>query len=50
LEFSSLAHLVQKLATYEQYHPELYEDKFHDKFKRHMGMVGTEEAEDNADE
>jgi hypothetical protein len=28
LEFNSLAHLVQKLTSYEQRHPEIYEDKF----------------------
>jgi hypothetical protein len=28
LEFNSLAHLIQKLTTYEQRHPELYQDKF----------------------
>jgi hypothetical protein len=28
LEFSSLAHLVQKLTSYEQRHPELYQDRF----------------------
>jgi hypothetical protein len=26
LEFNSLAHLVQKLTTYEQHHPELYQE------------------------
>lgn len=45
-----MAHLVQKLRTYEQYHSELYQDKFQDKFKHHVGMVETEEAEDGADE
>jgi hypothetical protein len=28
LEFNSLVHLVQKLTSYEQCHPELYQDKF----------------------
>jgi hypothetical protein len=28
LEFNSLAHLVQKLTSYEQRHPELYQDRF----------------------
>jgi hypothetical protein len=28
LEFNSLAHLVQKLTSYEQCHPELYQDRF----------------------
>ena len=35
LEFTSLAHLVQKLTAYEHYHPELYQDKF----KRHVNMA-----------
>jgi hypothetical protein len=28
LEFNSLAHLVQKLTSYEKCHPEIYQDKF----------------------
>jgi hypothetical protein len=28
LEFNSLAHLVQKLTSYEQRHPEIYQDNF----------------------
>jgi hypothetical protein len=28
LEFNSLAHLVQKLTSYEQRHPKIYQDKF----------------------
>jgi hypothetical protein len=28
LEFNSLAHLVQKPTSYEQHHPEIYQDKF----------------------
>jgi hypothetical protein len=28
LEFNSLAHLVQKLTSYEQRHPDIYQDKF----------------------
>ncbi|KAK1610621.1 hypothetical protein QYE76_034294 [Lolium multiflorum] len=43
-EYSSLAHMVQKLTSYEQRHPELYQDKF----KRPVGLVETEEAEDSA--
>jgi hypothetical protein len=39
-------HLVQKLTTHEQRHPELYLDKF----KRHVALVDTEEAEDSRDE
>jgi hypothetical protein len=46
LEFTSLAHLVQKLTTYEQRHPELYQDKF----KRQMVVVDADEAEDSGDE
>jgi hypothetical protein len=46
LEFTSLAHLVQKLTTHEQRHPELYQDKF----KRQVALVDIEEAEDSGDE
>jgi hypothetical protein len=43
LEFTSLAHLVQKLSMYEQRHPELYQDKF----KRQIAVADTEEADDS---
>jgi hypothetical protein len=46
LEFNSLAHLVQKLTTYEQRHLELYQDKF----KRQVTLVDTEDAEDSGDD
>jgi hypothetical protein len=46
LEFNSLAHLVQKLTTYEQRHPELYQDKF----KRQVALIDTEDAEDSRDD
>jgi hypothetical protein len=46
LEFTSLAHLVQKLTMHEQRHPELYQDKF----KRQVAMVDAEEAEDSGEE
>jgi hypothetical protein len=46
LKFTSLAHLVQKLTTHEQRHPELYQDKF----KCQVALVDTEEAEDSEDE
>jgi hypothetical protein len=46
LEFTSLAHLVQKLTTHEQRHPELYQDKF----KRQVVVVDAEEAEDSREE
>jgi hypothetical protein len=46
LEFTSLVHLVQKLTTHEQRHPELYQDKL----KRQVALVDTEEAEDSEDE
>jgi hypothetical protein len=45
LEFTSLAHLVQKLTTHEQRHPKLYQDKF----KRQVALVDTEEAEDSGE-
>jgi hypothetical protein len=35
LECNFLAHLIQKLTTYEQRHPELYQDKF----KRQVMMI-----------
>jgi hypothetical protein len=43
LEFNSLAHLVQKLTTSEQRHPELYQDRF----KRQVTLIDTEDAEDS---
>jgi hypothetical protein len=46
LEFNSLAHLVQKLTTYEQRHPELYQDMF----KRQVTLIDTEDAEDSGDD
>jgi hypothetical protein len=46
LEFNSLAHLVQKLTSYEQRHSEIYQDKF----KRHITLVDTEDAEDSREE
>jgi hypothetical protein len=46
LEFNSLAHLVQKLTTNEQHHPELYQDKF----KRQVTLIDTEDVEDSGDD
>ena len=46
LEFTSLAHLVQKLTSYEHYHPELYQDKF----KRHVNMAQADESDDSGEE
>jgi hypothetical protein len=46
LEFNSLAHLVQKLTTYEQHHPELYQDRF----KRQVTLIDAEDAEDSGDD
>jgi hypothetical protein len=46
LEFSSLAHLVQKMTVYEQRHPKLYQDKF----KRQVVMVDAEDSEDSEDD
>jgi hypothetical protein len=40
LEFNSLVHLVQKLASYEQHHPKIYQDKF----KRQITLIDTEDA------
>jgi hypothetical protein len=46
LEFNSLAHLVQKLTSYVQRHPEIYQDKF----KRQITLVDIEDAEDSEEE
>jgi hypothetical protein len=46
LEFNSLAHLVQKLTSYEQCHPDIYQDKF----KRQITLVDTEDAKDSGEE
>jgi hypothetical protein len=46
LEFNSLAHLVQKLTSYEQRHPDIYQDKF----KRQITLVDIEDAENFREE
>jgi hypothetical protein len=46
LEFNSLAHLVQKLTSYEKRHSDIYQDKF----KRQITLVDTEDAKDSGDE
>jgi hypothetical protein len=46
LEFTSLAHLVQKLTTHEQRYPELYQEKF----KRQVALADTEGADDSGEE
>jgi hypothetical protein len=46
LEFNSLAHFVQKLTSYEQCHPDIYQDKF----KRQITLVDTEDVEDSREE
>jgi hypothetical protein len=46
LEFTSLAHLVQKMTTHEQRHPELYQEKF----KRQVALIDTEEADGSGEE
>jgi hypothetical protein len=46
LEFNFLEHLVQKLTTYEQRHPELYQDRF----ERQVTLIDTEDAEDSGDD
>ncbi|KAK1616966.1 hypothetical protein QYE76_022483 [Lolium multiflorum] len=42
-EYNSLAHMVQKLTSYEQRHPELYQDKF-----KRVALIETDEDEDSA--
>ena len=46
LEFTSLAHMVQKLTTYEHYHPELYQEKF----KRLVNMAQADDSDDSSGE
>jgi hypothetical protein len=46
LEFNSLAHLVQKLISYEQHHPDIYQHMF----KHHITLVDIEDAEDSGEE
>jgi len=46
LEFSSLAHMVQKLTVYEHYHPNLYKEKF----KRHVNMAQAGDSDDSGEE
>ena len=46
LEFTSLAHMVQKLTTYEHYHPKLYQEKF----KRHVNMAQADDSDDSSGE
>ena len=46
LEFTSLAHMVQKLSAYEHYHPNLYQEKF----KRHVNMAQASDSDDSGEE
>jgi tRNA A37 threonylcarbamoyladenosine biosynthesis protein TsaE len=46
LEFNSLVHLVQKLTSYEQRHPDIYQHKF----KRQITLVDTKDAKDSREE
>jgi hypothetical protein len=46
LEFNSLAHLIQKLTSYEQCHPKIYQDKF----KCQIILIDTEDIEDFGEE
>jgi hypothetical protein len=46
LKFNSLAHLVQKLTSYEQCHSKIYQDKF----KHQITLVDTEDTEDSREE
>ena len=46
LEFTSLAHIVQKLTAYEHYHPKLYQEKF----KRHVNMAQAGDSDDSGEE
>jgi hypothetical protein len=46
LVFNSLAHLVQKLTSYGQRHPELYQDRF----KHQVTLIDAKDAEDSGDD
>jgi hypothetical protein len=46
LELNSLTHLVQKLTSYEQRYPDIYQDKF----KRQITLVNTEDTKDSGEE
>jgi hypothetical protein len=46
LEFNSLAHLVQKLTSYEQRHLKIYQDKF----KHQITLIDKEDTEDSGEE
>ena len=46
LDFTSLAHMVQKLTTYEHYHPDLYQEIF----KRHINMAQADDSDDSGGE
>jgi hypothetical protein len=46
LEFNSLAQFVQKLTSYEQRQPELYQDCF----KHQVTLIDVEDAEDSGDD
>ena len=46
LEFTSLAHMVQKLTAYEHYHPELYQEKF----KCHVNVAQAGDSDDSGRE
>ena len=46
LEFTSLAHMVQKLTPYEHYHPELYQEKF----KRQVNTAQADDSDDSSGE
>ena len=41
LDFTSLVHMLQKLTTYEHYHPELYQEKF----KCHVNMAQVDDSD-----
>ena len=46
LEFSSLAHMVQKLMAYEHYHLDLYQERF----KRHVNIAQADDSDDSGEE
>jgi hypothetical protein len=46
IEFTSLAHVVQKLTVYEREHPEIFTDRF----RRGVNIVEVEDSDDEAEE
>ena len=46
LDFTSLVHMMQKLTTYEHYHPDLYKERF----KRHVNVAQADDSDNSSGE